>query len=175
VGAAISDLNLVFAAYRAQDQSQFDNAGSELQRQNEWNYAAANSIIYSQQETAAIYMATVQSEKNNLVACTDCQSLVSTNQTDCTGIQSVFCEAEVAQAKTTIQAFEASLVRYAAPTSLAAQDALLQRDLAQADTGLLAMANAQLTGSQSGFDSGRQLLARALPAINADIAGVLGG
>jgi len=175
VSAAISDLNLVFAAYRAQDQSQFDNAGYELQRQNDWNYAVANSIIYSKQVDAATYIATVQSEKNNLVACSDCQSLVSANQTDCAGIQSVFCEAEVTQARTTVQLFEASLVRYAGPSSLAGQDALLQRDLAQADAGLLAMGNAQLTANQSGFDSGRQLLARALPAINADIAGVLGG
>jgi hypothetical protein len=63
----------------------------------------------------------------------------------------------------------------AAPSSLAAQDARLQKDLAQADTGVLAITKAELTGDQAGFDGGRLLLRQALPAINADIASILGG
>jgi hypothetical protein len=37
------------------------------------------------------------------------------------------------------------------------------------------MANAQLTDDQAGFIAGRQLLEQALPMVNADIGGILGG
>jgi hypothetical protein len=50
----------------------------------------------------------------------------------------------------------------------------LQNDLAQADTAVLAVADAQLRGDQAAFNAGRLSLQHALPAINADVAGILG-
>lgn len=86
------------------------------------------------------------------------------------------CVADVALfAQVDIESLEAAVVSVAAPSSLAAQDALLQQDLAQADTGVLDMAMAQLTGDQAGFDAGLRLLEQALPAADADIVGILGG
>lgn len=172
--AAISDLNSVFAAYRAQNQGWFDSAGNALQLQGGWLEDVATSVATSHEATAAAYAESVRTAKENLGACPPCQSLAGTSSSDCTQIQSIgnLC---VINAMSTIEVFEAAVVRAAAPSSLAEQDAHLQRDLAQADTAILAMATAQLTGDQAGFNAGRVLYQQALPAINADIAGILGG
>jgi hypothetical protein len=45
--------------------------------------------------------------------------------------------------------------------------------MAQADTALLAMAKAELTNDQTGFNSARLSLQQAWPAIDADIAAIL--
>jgi hypothetical protein len=69
---------------------------------------------------------------------------------------------------------EIAPVRVSTPSSLAAQDARLQSDLAQADTGVLAIATARVTGDQAAFDAGRLMLQQALLAINADVAALVG-
>jgi hypothetical protein len=89
-------------------------------------------------------------------------------------MQSTNCEYEVLYATRAIAPFESALVRVSAPSSLAAQDARLQSDLAQIDTDVLAMAAAQMTGDQAAFDAGRLLLQQALLALTKD-AGVIGG
>jgi hypothetical protein len=177
LNSAISDLNALFAASHAQDQTAFDNAGNEFQRQTAWLDAVSRSIIYSQQETAAAHITTIQSQKQSLSACGECQSLASSRETDCalTAMQTATCEADVAYAKTAVQDFEYALVRYAAPDSMETQEALLQRDLAVADSAVLRMASAQLIGDQSTFASGHLLFEQFWPAVNADIAGILGG
>ena len=174
---AILFLNAVFAAYHAQDQTAFDDAGNAFQRQIEWLDAVSRSVIYSMQETANAHIATIQAQKQNLAACTECQSLASTSQNECalTEMQKATCEADVAYAKTAIQDAEATVVRYAAPDSMAVQDALLQRDLSVADAAVLKMANAQLTDDQALFASGHLQFEQFWPQVNADIASILGG
>lgn len=175
LAAAISDLDSMFAAYQARDQGGLDSANSALHLQAGWLELVGTSIAISRAGTFAAYIESVQAGKDNLGACPPCQSLASTNENDCTQMQSPTSAGCVINAMSTIEVLDASVVRHAAPSSLAAQDAGLQRDLAQADTGILAMMNAELTGDQSGFKAGRILYEQALPAINADIAGILGG
>jgi hypothetical protein len=177
VDYAILYLNAVFAAYHAKDQTAFDNAGNEFQRQTGWLDAVSRSIIYSQQETAAAHSATIQAQKQRLAACNECQSLASSSQADCalTVMQTATCEADVAYAKSAVQDVEAALVRYSAPDSMTDQEALLHRDLGVADSAVLRMANGQLIGDQSTFASGHLLFEQFWPAVEADIATILGG
>jgi hypothetical protein len=116
----------------------------------------------------------LRTANQNLALCTGCQPLERTGSVDCAAIQTAVCEADIVYATSDVESVEAALVSVSAPTSLAAQDALLQRDLARADSGLLAMANAQLTDDQAGFNAGRQVLQQALSMVDADIAGIVG-
>ena len=176
LAAGIADINAVFAAYAAQNQDGLDRAGAETRRQGDWLTVIADAILYSSQGTAASYADSVlAARRQGLDVCPECQLLGSSGPIDCTGSQEANCEGDVAYAKSAIEDLEAAVMRVAAPGSLAAQDALLQRDLAKADTAVLAMATAQLTGDQGGFSVGRNLFQRALPVVSADISGILGG
>jgi hypothetical protein len=175
VVAAVADLNGAFAAYRAKDQVALDRANYLLNAQGNWVGTIGRAIAQSHEGSNAAYVASVRTASQDLALCTGCQPLELTGSVDCTPIQTVVCEADVVYAKSDVESVEAALASVGAPSSLAAQDALLQRDLARADSGLLGMSNAQLTDNQAGFVAGRLLLQQALPAINADIAGILGG
>jgi hypothetical protein len=175
VAASIVDLNAMFAAYRAQDKTALDRANNAFAGQALWLNNVAGSILISQQVTVAMYTDTIRIGKQSLDVCNECRSLADNSQVDCGDIQSGLCESDVAYAKSAIENFEAGVVRHAAPRSLAAQNARLQSDLARADVGVLAMANADVAGDPSGFNAGRLLFLQALPAINADMAAILGG
>lgn len=169
-----SVLNAVVTAYQAHDQTGLDSANYALSHQFDWLDTVAQSIVQSRQVNSAAYLESVRIEKQSFDGCSTCLSLIGNGQLDCTAIQSVSCQHDVFVAMSTIEPFEATLVRFSPPTSLAAQDQGLQRDLAQADTAVLAMANAQLTGDQAGFTAGLVLLRQVWPAIDADAAHIIG-
>jgi hypothetical protein len=121
------------------------------------------------------YADSVRAAKQRLDACQDCQQLAGTSKLDCAGLLASPCEGDVAYAKSAIQALQAAVIRVAAPRSMAAQDARLQNDLAEADTGVLAMANAEVAGDPAAFNAGRLVFQHAVPAINTDVARILGG
>lgn len=173
VAASIADLNGVFAAYAAKDQVALDRDNYLLNAQGEWVSAITTSISQSRQGTVASYIDSVRAAKQGLTSCNGCRPLQLAGR-DCAEIQTVLCEADVVYAKLDIESVESALVSVTAPSSLVDQDALLQRDLAQADATVLALASAQLTGNQAGFDTARVLLAQKLSAINADLAGIVG-
>jgi hypothetical protein len=174
VGAAMADLNAVYAAYAAQDQTELDRANYLLNAQGVSVGTMSRSIVQSREGSILAYVESLRSANQNLALCTGCEPLERTGSVDCDAIQTAVCEADIVYATTDVESVEAALVSVAAPSSLAAQDALLQRDLARADSGLLAMASAQLTDDQAGFSAGRQVLQQALSMVNADIAGILG-
>lgn len=174
LAAGIADLNGVFAAYAAKDQVALDRDNYLLNAQGEWMSAITTSISQSRQGTVASYIDSVRAGKQGMTACNGCRPLQLAGQ-DCAEIQTTLCEADVVYAKLDIETLESALVSVTAPSSLVGQDALLQRDLAQADAAVLALATAQLTGDQGGFSSSRVLLAQKLPAIDADLAGIVGG
>jgi len=99
-------------------------------RQLAWLDAVSRSVIYSQQETAAAHIATLHAQQQNRNACTECQALATSDPTDCAGMQTATCEADVAYAKSAIQDVEAAVVRYAAPDSAAALAQLCQPEAA---------------------------------------------
>jgi hypothetical protein len=174
LAAGIADLNGVFAAYAAKDQVALDRDNYLFNAQGEWLSAITTSISQSRQGTVASYIDSVRAGKQGMTACNGCRPLQLAGQ-DCAEIQTVLCEADVVYAKLDIETLESALASVTAPSSLADQDALLQRDLVQADAAVLALASAQLTGDQAGFNTARVLLAQKLPAIDADLAGIVGG
>jgi hypothetical protein len=173
LAAAIADLNGMFAAYVAKDQTALDRDNYLLTAQGEWVIAIATSISQSHQGTVATYVESARAGKQGIALCNGCRPLQLAGQ-DCTEIQTLKCEADVVYAKLDIESLASALVTVTAPSALADQDALLQRDLAQADAGVLAMAAAQLAGDPAGFNTGRVLFGQSLPAIDADLAGILG-
>lgn len=175
VVAALADLNAVFAAYAAQDQTGLDRANYLLNAQGVSVGTMSRSIVQSREGSILAYIESLRAAKQNLAVCTGCQPLERTGSVDCAAIQTAVCEADIVYATNDVESVEAALVSVAAPSSFSAQDALLQHDLARADSGLIAMANAQLTDDQTGFDASRQLLQQALLMASADIAGILGG
>jgi hypothetical protein len=173
LAAGIADFNGVLAAYAAKDQVALDRDNYLFTAQGEWLSAITTSISQSHQGTVASYVASVRAGQQGLAACNGCRPVQLAGQ-DCAEIQTVLCEADVVYAKLDIETLESALVSVTAPSSLADQDALLQRDLAQTDAAVLALAGAQLTGDQAGFNAARVLLAQTLPAIDADLAGIVG-
>jgi hypothetical protein len=172
VEANISDVLATIAAYKAHDQSGLDRAYNAGTSQGGWLDTVARGIIGSRPGTVVAYAESVQAEEQKLAACTACQSLISPGQVDCIDIQTASCEADIAYATSALEDFETSLVRVAVPTSLAAQDALLQRDLALADSGLLQMSSGDVAGDPSTFNGGLLLLKQTLPTVNIDGAEV---
>jgi hypothetical protein len=174
VVAAVTDITAVLAAYAASDQTGLDRANYLLNAQGVSVGTMSRSIVQSREGSVLAYTESLRTANQNLALCTGCQPLERTGSVDCAAIQTAVCEADIVYAASDVESVEAALVSVSAPASLAAQDALLQRDLARADSGLLAMANAQLTDDQAGFNAGRQVLEQALSVVNADIAGILG-
>ena len=168
VEANISDVLATIAAYKAHDQNGLDRAYNAGTSQGEWLDTVASGISGSHPATAVAYSQSVQAEEQKLAACTACQSLVNPGQVDCIEIQTALCEADIAFATSALENFEAKLVRIAAPSSLAAQDALLQRDLALADSGVLQMSSGDVAGDQSMFNGGLLLLGQTLPTVSMD-------
>jgi hypothetical protein len=173
LAAAIADLNGVFTAYAAKDQVALDRDNYILDAQEEWVSAITTGISQSRQGTVTSYTDSVRAAKQGITACSGCRPVQLAGQ-DCAEIQTLLCEADVVYAKLDIETLESALVSVTAPSSLVDQDALLQRDLAQADASVLALAHAQLTGDQNGFNTARGSLAQELVAVNADVAGIVG-
>lgn len=175
LAANITDTNAVFTAYQAKDQSGLERMNYATQIGGGYLDDAATSIANAHQGTVVAYIASVRVGEQNLGSCTSCQSLRLSDPIVCTGDPAMSCLYEIFYAESVIGEFEASLVRVVAPDSITAADALLQEDLASADVALLTSIAAVLNGDQAGFDAGRLLLRQSQPAINADIAGILGG
>lgn len=171
----ISDTNALVAAYQAKDPTGLELVDYATQIGANWLDDAATGIRNSHQGTVAAYIASMRVGEQNLASCTSCQSLLSSDPIVCTGGQAINCLYSISDADWIIGQFEASLVQVAAPGSMTKVDALVQGDLARADTALLASTAAVLSGDQAGFDAGRQLLRQAQPAIARDIAGIVGG
>lgn len=172
LAAEINDLSTLFAAYAARDESGLTRAYFAASTEGTWVDDVANTIVRSREVTAATYVTDIETEKANLAACATCASLTTTTPLSCSA-PAATCEFDVYDALGVIEVFEATLIRSAAPAGLATPDALLQGDLAVADSALEAMAAAYLAGDQAGFDAGRASFATALPRVNADITRIL--
>lgn len=172
LAASISLLDAVSLAYQAQDVNGLLLANQAAANQQHWLDIAASSIQESQPGTAASYISSIGAAYQTFGGCAACQSLIAA--VDCTDIKSWSCEYAVIRAIAPVEALEIAPVRVSTPSSLAAKDARLQSDLAQADTGVLAIATASVTGDQAAFNAGRLMLQQALLAINADIGGIVG-
>ena len=173
LAANVSQTLAVFAAYHANDQSGLDRMNYATKMGAYWLDEVALSIGNSHQGTVPAYIASVRVGEQNLGSCTSCLSLGGNDHIVCAGDQAMSCLFTIGYAESVIGEFQASLVRVAGPDAITAKDALLQRDLAEADTALIRLTTASLTGEQAVFDAARTSLRQALAAVNADIANIL--
>lgn len=175
LAAQISMLDAIYAAYAARDDAALTSAYYAGDAQGTWVGDVAQKILDSRQESSSAYLASVRDASQTFSGCAACQTLAATRLTDCAQIQPTGCEVDVVFAMTATEQFQAALVLHGAPPSLSSQDTVLQQDLARADTAIIAIATASLSGDQTAFNAGRQVLAQSLPAIQADVAVILGG
>src|SRR5260370_73050 len=97
------------------------------------------SVVQSREGSNLAYVESLRTANQNLAVCTGCRPLERTGSVDCAAIQTAVCEADIVYATSDVESVEAALVSGGAPSSLEAQDALLQRDLARADSRLLSV------------------------------------
>jgi len=171
----ISRLNALLAASRAQDATGVDRAVAAVYSGRAWLNAMLTSILRSREGTVITYVASVRYEKQALDTCADCQDLAGQDQIGCAGNQTSGCQALVENAAAQVTSFQTAVVVLAAPSSLAAKDNRLQRDLANADNAVVTMAEALSAGDQAGFDTGRITYQQAMAAVNRDAADILNG
>ncbi len=173
LAADLSDVNAELAAYRAGDDLALYRAWLLASGERNWLDDAAVGVFFSQVGTVATYSQSLRVSSEKLGGCTYCVVLRGQSEVACTEDEQLACESEVVKASLGLGQFEADLVRLAAPAPLAAKDARLQHDAAQADAELLALRTAALKGDQAGFDAGRQAFQKAITVVDADIADIL--
>jgi hypothetical protein len=173
--AVLSYLGMVVVANRAKDQNSEDRATAAAINERGWVDDITASVAHSAVATSAIYTGSVRSEKAGLDGCEGCQRTVGQDQLSCEGSAQADCDSLLRETSTQIETFEGAIVLNAAPSALVSKDALLQSDLAQADTALIAMTGALLNGNQSAFSAARTSLQRSVAAVDVDVTSVLKG
>jgi hypothetical protein len=171
ISGSIAGLNALLAAIQANDPNGIDRAYQLAAAGATWTTAVDPSIASSKQVSAAAYTNSVRAQSSTLTSCADCQALAGQSQIDCSQDQTT-CEYMLDGPEGLISHFQSTLVAFAAPDSLSAKDARLQQDLARADSALIAMRAALLTGDQAGFNAGRVTLRSALAAVSLDAAAI---
>jgi hypothetical protein len=172
VAAAIAYLNASAAATLAKNQPVLDRSIVAAVSEREWVDRLTASISHSSNATTAVYSSLVKSEKSDLDKCADCQRLIAQTPISCDGTAATDCNSLVLDAASQVATFQGAVVLDAAPSTMGAKDALLQTDLAQGDTALIAMMGDLLTGDQSGFSAGRTSFGRAVAAVDTDASTV---
>lgn len=173
LAADLSYLHALVAANQAKNQTDEDRKHQDVRNERDWVNSVTTSVANSNQKTVAIYTGLVRLGKADLDACAGCQRLAGQSQASCVGNAVSTCDSVVAETAAQIAAFQSALVQSVAPDALSAKDALLQTDLAKADTALIAMADALLADDQAGFNRGRTSFQQAIVAVNADASALL--
>jgi hypothetical protein len=171
ISGSISGLNALLVATQANDQNGIDRAYLLAAAGAAWTNAVVPSITSSKQVSAAAYTNSVRAQSSSLTNCADCQVLTAQSQIDCSQDQTN-CQTLLDGADLQVASLQSAVIALAAPDSLSAKDARLQQDLARADSALIAMRAALLTGNQAGFNAGRVTLRSALAAVSVDTAAI---
>jgi len=124
---------------------------------------------------AASYTSGVADQQDLLGSCTPCAPYMAKPPITCTQAQLVDCVADALAVDAQIKDFETAVVKGGAPAALAAKDGNLQKDLANADSALLAMVDAGLTGNRAGFNSAAASAQASISAVAADATGIRSG
>lgn len=141
-----------------------------------WFDRMANAIVYSNAVSAADFKEGVAAQKLSLESCALCGEVGTSTFTDCNSATNL-CPMEVSSVSDQIAVVLASTVQFAAPSEFADQASRLESDLADADTALLDIEVAILSGAppeNTGLVSNLSAYHRAFSAIQSDIASVLG-
>jgi hypothetical protein len=141
----------------------------------EWTGTVVPGITGSQQVDAVAYVESIRSWKHSFGACATCTLIFSTDSSTCVTNGGVPCLQLFDQTAVQFADFEGAVIQKAAPASLAAKDARLQRDLKQADNVLLTMRLAVSANDQVGINAGFPELRRISQLTDQDANSIVQG
>jgi len=167
---AIEAGNIAIVAQKAGNVALFDSALNAHLEVRAFIVAIAPAVADTQVVDAAKYSSSVQDQMSALVACTPCGKYLATPPITCAKAQLASCVDDVVAVDAQVYNFELAIVQLAAPATLTAQDANLQKDLGAADAALVAMKRAGLAGDTAGFATSAAAAQHAMAAVAADVA-----
>jgi hypothetical protein len=177
---ALADLNAAVALQKANNRSGFDLAMSAAVYERAWIDPATFAIEGRYVAVAHTYFDAASLARQSLYSCIDyspgpaelgCNAL-TTRQT-CAAAAAQTCERDVQNAATQIQTFLIALAQNAAPGARSARYMQLQTDLGQADTALLTITDALLSGDSAKADAGEMSYGESIVAAYGDTNAVL--
>ena len=173
--AAIAELNAAVAFQKANNRNGFNLAMRAAFSERAWLDPTMFAIEGTYPKVAGSYHDAMSLATQALGACVNgtpgpgdlgCQRLSA--QETCTGAAASTCESDVEAATAQIQTFLVALLQNPAPSALTAPGARFQADLAQADTALLAIADALVHGDSAKAAAGQSLYRAAITAADGD-------
>ena len=176
LNATIADLNAAAAAVTQQHPAELSAAIAAALDERGWIDDMVTAITTRHAVTKAIYVDFVKSEKASLDGCTDCQNVVHAMQNRCSDTSVLTCPSltsTLSEVESELQGVETGLVIYAPPTSIAEADRTLQSDLAKADTALLDITTASLSGDSAKLASSATTLRTELAAVDRDATAII--
>lgn len=140
----------------------------------DWTTTVDSGVARSQQVSSTTYVKQLNIIRQGLESCSNCTLLTAPDARSCTTNGGIPCLVLFDEVAFDFATDSTTLVQYAAPDSLSAKDATLQRDLASADAILLTMRLAVAANDQVGINSGIDQLRRIQVQIDLDAAKVTG-
>jgi len=166
---AVKTGNMVIAAQQAGNAATFAAASTAHFPVRAFIVDIAPAIANTHVMSSATYLSTVRDQMDLLSSCTPCARYLATPSVTCTKPVLLQCIDDVVAVDAQVYDFESTVVQDAAPSSLAAKDANLQRDLVAADEALMSMIDASLAGSSTGFTSAAASAQASMTAAAADV------
>jgi hypothetical protein len=164
----------MLAASRAHDGPSIDRAAVIVSYTTGWVHVLIiPAIEASHQVDAATYVHLVGSEVRTLDGCGAACGFTATSST-CAHSDGITCQYYFGTVSESFVSFQADLIKESAPPSLAAKDAKLQNDFAQANTVLLAALPSVSVNDQAGFNSAIAQLERIKTQLDQDAANITG-
>lgn len=140
----------------------------------EWTGTVVPGVAASQQVSSTTYVRQVNVIQQGIESCNNCTLLTAADARSCTTNGGVPCLDLFDEVAFDFATDSTTLVQYAAPDTLSAKDATLQRDFATADGILLTMRLAVAANDQVGINSGIEQLRRLEVQIDMDAAKITG-
>ena len=167
---SLRDFSAALAFQKAKNGNGFDLAMRDAIYQRVWIDPAAAAVAGGYARVAHTYVEAVDLARQSLYSCIDnspgpaelsCYAL-TTRQTCAGAAAAQTCERDVLNAATQLQTFLIALSQNAPPMALATTYVQLQSDLAQADTALLDITNALLSGDSAKTEAGEMAYGEAI-------------
>jgi hypothetical protein len=171
----IADAHAAVANQKAKNTAGFDLAMNAVIYERAWIDPAESSVQGTYPKVAGSYHDALSLARQSVAACVNgtpgpadlsCSKLFQ--QETCIGARAQACELDVQGAATQLLTFLIGLQQNPAPASLSSQDATLQADLAKADTALLAITDALLSGDSANATASEMTYAAAIVLANGD-------
>jgi hypothetical protein len=175
----IADMTAAIAFQKAKNQAGFDLSMSAAFYERAWIDPAVLAIEGTYPRVAGSYHDAVSLARQSVSACVNsspgpgdlsCARLFQ--QESCTGAGAKACEGDVQTAATQLLTFLIGLQENPAPGSLSTKDESLRTDLTKADTALLAITDALLSGDSAKATASESLYAESIVAANGDIQAI---